>query len=104
MIIVRAQMTISADQRAPFLSYLQAFMQASRAEAGCTSFGCYEDVEAPNAFTVLTEWRDQTSLDRHEQSSHLTQFKANISAMIVSRQETRVYTVSGVGSLNLNPK
>lgn len=91
MILVRAQLTIKAEERGAFLDHLRTFVKISRTEEGCLSFNCYEDVDSPNAFTVLEEWRDQHSFDRHEHSSHLAQLKAQIGKMIISREATRVY-------------
>lgn len=99
MILVKAQLTIAPEGRHSFLQAMAALVQASRSEPGCLSFGCYEDVSSPNAFTVLEEWQDRASFERHEAASHLVAFKAQVGGMIVSREATRVYAVSAVGGL-----
>jgi quinol monooxygenase YgiN len=99
MILLKAQMTIKAEGRPVFLEVMQHFMQASRVEAGCLSFDCYEDTAQPNYFIVLETWDDEASLKQHEHSEHLAQFKAVIGGMIVSRETTLIYTVNQVNPL-----
>lgn len=100
MIVLKAQLTIDPARRAAFLHHMNTLVQASMAENGCISFGCYEDVTAPGSFIVLAEWQNQDALKQHEESAHVTAFKAQAGQMIVSRQETRIYTVSRVGGLD----
>lgn len=99
MILVKAQITIAAAARDGFLQAMAALVQASRDEPGCVGFACFEDVSTPNAFTVLEEWADRASFERHETAVHLTEFKAQVGSMIVSREATRVYAIATVGGL-----
>lgn len=94
VIILKAQLTIRPEHRAAFVQQMQTLIQASLAEAGCLSFGCYEDVALPHSFVVLEEWESHAALTQHEGSAHVAAFKARVSSMIVARQPTRVYTVS----------
>jgi quinol monooxygenase YgiN len=99
MLVLKAQLTIRPDARAAFLDFLRDLADASRAEYGCINFMCCEDVIEPDSFIVLQEWEDEGSLAQHEASAHVAQFKVSTGRMIVSRQPTRVYTVSSVGGL-----
>ncbi len=99
MILIRAYITIVPAYRADFLRLIGELAQATRAEADCLSFACYEDISAPDTFVVLGEWADQTALGAHEQSHHVAQFKAQAAPLILSRQPTRVYSVDHVGGL-----
>jgi|GEM_PF-788576 len=100
MILLKAQISIEPGYRAQFVGHMQTLTRASLNEEGCLSFGCYEDVTAPNSFIVLAEWESRAALDLHEQSAHVAAFKASIGSMIASRRETLVYTVSHVGGLS----
>jgi quinol monooxygenase YgiN len=100
MIILKAQLTIDASTRPEFLRRLQELIQASLAEEGCISFGCYEDVAAPNSFLVLAEWSSQAALEQHEQSAHVAAFKTQAGSMIIARTLTVVYSVSHTGGLH----
>ncbi len=97
MILIKAQMTVAAHARERFLQAMGIFVQASRAEPGCLGFTCYEDIATPNTFTVLEEWEDRASFERHEAAEHLAAFKTQIGSMIVSREATRVYMIDKVG-------
>ena len=92
-------MIIAAEHRQAFLRHIETLAQITRAEPGCISFACYEDMAAPNAFIVLQQWESRAALEQHEQAEYLAEFKANGGPMIVSGEETRVYTVSPVGKL-----
>lgn len=100
MILLKAQLTIKAEDRAAFLQAMQTFVQASRAEEGCLSFDCYEDMTHPHYFIVLQTWEDEAALQQHESSEHVAQFKSAIGAMIVSREPTLIYTVNQVNTLS----
>jgi quinol monooxygenase YgiN len=100
MIVLKAQLTIKPETRPEFLQHMQALIQASLGEAGCLSFGCYEDVTTSNSFLILEEWHSRAALDQHEQAEHLALFKTNIKGMLVSRRDTQVYTVSEVSGLH----
>jgi quinol monooxygenase YgiN len=99
MLILRAQFTINAGTREAFFEHMEALINASLAEDGCISFGCYEDVLVRNEVIVLAEWSSRDALDQHETSAHVAAFKAAAGGMIVSRQETMVYQVSESGPL-----
>jgi quinol monooxygenase YgiN len=99
MFILKAQFTINAGTREAFFEQMEALLNASLAEDGCLSFGCFEDVVVRNEVIVLAQWTDRTALDQHEASAHVATFKAAAGAMIVSRQETIVYQVSESGPL-----
>lgn len=99
MIVLKAQLSIHPTEKARFLQHMAALIADSRAEAGCLSFGCYEDVSAPDSFIVLEEWESHAALERHESSAHLAHFKAQVGPLIASREATRVYTVSQVSGL-----
>ena len=100
MIVLKAHITIEPGYRAQFVGHMQTLIRASLSEQGYISFGCYEDVTAPNSFIVLAEWETRAALDEHEQSEHVAAFKTNVRSMIASRRETIVYEVSHVGGLS----
>jgi quinol monooxygenase YgiN len=100
MLILKAQFTIDPLQRAEFIQDMRRLIEASLAEEGCITFGCYEDISEPHSFVVLEEWHGQADLERHEASAHLAAFKASAGPMIVSRKETVIYTVSRLAGLH----
>jgi len=99
MIVVKAELSTSADKRAAFLRQMADLVAASQAEQGSLSFGCYEAVAAPNTFIVLQEWSSRIDLDRHEASPHVAAFKTEAASLIVARKAALVYEVSGVSGL-----
>ena len=99
MLVLKTQLSIASDGRAAFLRHMNDLIAASLAEAGCLSFGCYEDVRTPNTFLVLQAWHSRDDLDRHEASAHVAAFKAQAGYLIVARTAAQVYTVNEVGGL-----
>lgn len=39
-------------------------------EEGCIEYGVYQELENPEALTMLEEWKDESSLDEHLKSNH----------------------------------
>lgn len=96
MIVFMTQLSIASDGRDDFLLHMNELIAALLAEAGCLSFGCYEDVQIPNSFLVLQAWHSRADLDRHEASAPIAAFKAQAGHLIVARTAAQVYEVSGL--------
>lgn len=50
--------------------------RATRADAGCVSYGFYTDVEDPDTLLGLEVWRDEAALAAHMGHGHTTEFLA----------------------------
>jgi quinol monooxygenase YgiN len=99
MILLTAYMTIKPSSREAFLQHMRLLVREARADAGCLSFDCYEDVSSTNTFLVLQAWQSRDALDKHEQSAYLAAFKTNVHEIIAARRETQVFTVSEISGL-----
>lgn len=47
---------------------------ASREDAGCVSYDCFESATRPDVFLICETWKDQASLDAHMQTPHFKQY------------------------------
>lgn len=99
MIVLKASITIHAEQRAGFLGALEPLISASRAEAGCLTYECYEVVGEANHFIFFEEWESMDALHIHEASDHLKTFRGHLRDMLRERVPTRVYHVDVVTTL-----
>ncbi len=99
MIVLKASITIHAEQRDAFLQALQPLLAASRAEDGCLTYECYEVVGEANHFIFFEAWAGMDALHIHESSDHLKLFRGHLRAMLRDRVPTRVYHVETVTTL-----
>lgn len=83
------------DQRSELLAAIPALTAATRAEAGCISYGFYEDTENPNHFIFIEEWESQEALNAHTQTAHFGAFMKRSREFFAGKPQIKVYTVAG---------
>ena len=71
MLLLTAFIEVAPSDREAIHSALPAVIAATRAEAGCEEYGCYEDTQQPGRYVFVERWRDQASLDRHLATPHM---------------------------------
>lgn len=62
----------------------------TQSEAGCISYNLYSDVTNPENFYFLGIWKNQVSLDVHNQTDHVLELKAAIANLAHSIEVTRL--------------
>jgi quinol monooxygenase YgiN len=93
MIVVVGRVKTDADKREALLRVGQAVAAASRAEAGCISYGLYEDTEINNEFVFVEEWESSEALQRHFATPHVGEFMQAIPATIVAPPDVKFHTI-----------
>jgi quinol monooxygenase YgiN len=99
MLLVIAQLLVNEgkwNDLKPLLDYL---VKSSQIEEGCIRFEYYLDPLDTAHLFVLQEWQDRQSLERHEVSDHVAEFKLNAAWLITRRAPTQVYFVDRVEDL-----
>ncbi|MGH8229547.1 MAG: putative quinol monooxygenase [Steroidobacteraceae bacterium] len=74
---------------------MERMVLASRAEDGCPEYSYSEDVLESGLIRVQELWRDQFSLDRHWDSTHIAEWRAQWPALEITDRNLQCYQVSG---------
>ncbi len=94
MIVVVGRVRTDADKRAELIRIGQAVAAQSRAEAGCISYGIYEDTETENDFVFVEEWEGSEALQRHFATVHVGEFMRAITATLVAPPDVKFHTIA----------
>ncbi len=73
MIHASVTITARAEQRDCLRRALRALLSPTRVEPGCLSCHLYEDVEQPDALTLVEEWATPADVDRRLRSDSYRQ-------------------------------
>jgi len=99
MIVVAGKVTVKPDARADAIAAARRMAEATRAEAGCISYGFYEDVGDPNTILIFEEWEDDTALQHHFATPHMAAFAAEIPRFVAGATAIKRYVVESVSSM-----
>lgn len=72
MITIVAHMIVPPDQVDAIHAAAPLFIENTRAEPGCVDFWLHRSVDDPSAFVWYENFRDQTAIDAHVASAHVT--------------------------------
>jgi quinol monooxygenase YgiN len=100
MLLVKAQLLVTEGTWDDLQPLLDRLVQLSLAEAGCIRFEYFLDGTDAAHLLVLQEWKDRPSLERHEASEHVTEFKMNAASFMGPHAPTRVYVIDQIGNLS----
>ncbi len=70
MIKITALCKVKEDCREAFLATAKILVDASRAEAGCISYGLYEDADDCAELIFIEEWASDEAIEEHCDSEH----------------------------------
>ena len=96
MLIVSGRVPVKPERRAEAVAAAVKMAAATRAEAGCKSYGFYSDLADPNVFLIYEEWESEAALTAHFQTPHMAEFNAAIPGLIAGPPSVNRYDVSGV--------
>lgn len=74
MIMINVFLKVAPQKRAAFLTFAKELVTASRQDEGALFYDCLESVETENEFMIIEHWRDQRSVDQHNETPHLKKF------------------------------
>jgi quinol monooxygenase YgiN len=74
MIIIHALFQVKPEHREVFLTATRPLVAGSQAEEGNISYNLLENLQKPNRFMMIEEWKDQQAVDFHNQTEHFTHF------------------------------
>jgi quinol monooxygenase YgiN len=76
MIIVTGEARFAPEAVGALRAAAAAMVPATRAEAGCVSYGYAEDVLEPGLVRISEIWSDWASLEAHFATAHMARFNA----------------------------
>lgn len=92
MIKVVAKNIIKADRAEEFISLAKALVQDTRTrDGGCIRYELVQDVKDPRIITMLEEWEDQESLNRHMAAEHFKKATASFAGFAEKPGEINLY-------------
>lgn len=68
MKIIQANFYVKNDKRKDFLADIVPLIASTRLEEGCLLYDLYESVEKKNQFVMIEHWKNQESIDKHNQN------------------------------------
>jgi quinol monooxygenase YgiN len=72
---------------------LEAFIDPSRAEAGCVVYELMQNNADPTDFTFVEEWESDETLDAHLESPHISAFRERAGDLLACEPDIRRYTL-----------
>ncbi len=72
MIQILADNYIKQEHTNDFLAVANQLIEASRQEEGNISYNLIQDINDPEHFVFIEQWKDQDAIDTHNASTHFT--------------------------------
>ncbi|MGQ3480727.1 putative quinol monooxygenase [Paenibacillus sp. TY11] len=91
MIIIHADMKVLPEKRETFLQQTQGLISASQAEEGNVRYTLMQDLNDPNAFTMVEEWKDAAAVDFHNKSAHFQAFVAAAKELLAAPLQVNAF-------------
>ena len=85
MIKVVAKNKINVEKLETVLSMYEELVNSTRKEEGCIAYELYQDVEDPSVLTMIEEWEDKASLDRHMKTEHFMRIVPMVGEHVTKR-------------------
>lgn len=73
MIIIKGDVRFAAGEAERLRPLLERTVAAARGEPGCAGYSSAIDISDPNLLHIAGEWSDETALDAHMRSRHMTE-------------------------------
>jgi len=96
MLVISGSVKVKPESRAAALQAALKMARASRAEAGCKSYGFYADLEDPNTFLIFEQWENEAALMAHFQTPHMAEFNGLIPGFLAAPPSINRYEVAAV--------
>jgi quinol monooxygenase YgiN len=97
MMVVVGSFRIAPSMVDVVLAPMEEMISASRAEEGCVEYAYAMDVQDKGLIRVSEVWRDREALEAHFRTSHIAEWRAQVSALAVSGRELTAYETKDEG-------
>lgn len=79
-----ATIIIKEEFRSELMDVFKSVVDATRKEPGCISYNLNQDVKDATKYVILEQWKDQSAIDSHNESTHFQAFAKAIQGKIES--------------------
>ena len=93
MLLITGSFRIPSAAMERALPIMARMIAASRGEDGCLHYGYACDVIDPELIAVTELWRDQAALDRHFDTVHLAEWRADWATLGIADRNLVAYEV-----------
>jgi quinol monooxygenase YgiN len=93
VIVVTGRVQVPAEQRDAFLAIATEMCSASRSDDGCLGYRVYADLEQPNRYVFIEEWRDDAALQTHFSRPHTAKFMGALLPMLGEPPDALFHTI-----------
>jgi quinol monooxygenase YgiN len=100
VILVTGRVQVPPARRGAFLALARDMCSASREDDGCIGYRVYEDLEQPDRYVFVEEWRDEQALQSHFARPHTTSFMSALVPMLDAPAEALFHTVAATRALD----
>lgn len=90
MLKIVLKATYDEDKIDEAIELYSKLIDESRKEEGCLEYKLFQDVNDKTVLTIIEEWKDQESIDKHSNSEHYKKYVPAINSFRKSR-EINVY-------------
>ncbi len=102
VIVVVARLRIEPEQRERFVQAASELCARTREEDGCISYRVHGDLERPDRYVFVEEWRDDDALQRHFTQPHMAAFNRALGPLLSEPAEVEFHTIAS--SRRLDPE
>ena len=83
MVKVVAKNKVEADKLDTVLNLYEELVHATRREEGCIVYELFQDTEDASVLTMVEEWEDKASLDKHMKTEHFVRIVPMVGKFVV---------------------
>lgn len=92
MITVVAKNHIKEDRVDEFLASARHLVEeTSKNDSGCVRYELFQNLSEPQVSTIIEEWEDKDSLEKHMASKHFREASASFAGLVEGRGEIDLY-------------
>ena len=91
MIQVNGTIELAQPIDAALQKAIVEMVRASREENGCLDYTLARDLADPNVLVLFERWTDRGSLEAHNGSAHMAEFRAIMGETTIASRALRVY-------------
>lgn len=91
MLLIMGTVRLPADGLDRARAAMEKMVTASRAEDGCLTYACGQDVLDPTLIHVVERWRDREPLKAHGASAHMAEWRVQGTALGLHDRDLKLY-------------
>jgi quinol monooxygenase YgiN len=92
---VVARLVARPDRAAELSRLLVGLIAPTRREDGCLRYELWQNLNDRSDFTFVEEWENETALDAHLSSRHVTEMRSRLHELLAQPADLRTYKLLG---------